>query len=371
MRSTRLIVHNQDSVADRHDDLDLDDHHRARHGPGGIESDELEDARDPSGLRHRRGHGRPPTPAPRRSSAARATTRSTSSRSTATPASRAATATTPRRSPTAALLAGIDAQLLISGGAGIDTTYRRRHRRHRGRPRHADPDEPRRPRHGRRPVEQPVLARAGRRPHGVELHVLATVRHAGSAGARPRRHPHDHRRPVRRPHGRDAGRAPAGRAVPAGGQRPAGRVVPGDDDSFATTGCGTDGTTGEPDSRCSSSVFVWASGRLFLIGFRGELHGLDVAFTATPAGPGTATDLAAHGRHQLRHARDARHQARRRRRPLQRPRHAAAHACSTRGPATTSSTSPTPPTSGRFAAAADASPAATCSSCTTPSSTAP
>ncbi len=72
---------------------------------------------------------------------------------------------------------------------------------------------------------------------------------------------------------------------------PPGETLPGDDDRFATTGCGTEGTTGELDSRCSSSVFVWASGGLFLIGFRGELVGLDVAFTATPEGAGTATDL--------------------------------------------------------------------------------
>ncbi len=70
-----------------------------------------------------------------------------------------------------------------------------------------------------------------------------------------------------------------------------GQVVPGDDDRFATTGCGTNGTTGEPDSRCSSSVFVWQSGGLFLIGFRGELADLDVTFSATPVGAGTATDL--------------------------------------------------------------------------------
>ena len=104
-----------------------------------------------------------------------------------------------------------------------------------------------------------------------------------------------------------------------------GEMLPGDDDRFATTGCGTDGTTGEPDSRCSSSVFVWQPGRLFLIGFRGELHGLDVVFTATPSRPGHRHRPAAHRRHHLRQLETARHPPRGGRRPLQRPRHAAAH----------------------------------------------
>ena len=73
------------------------------------------------------------------------------------------------------------------------------------------------------------------------------------------------------------------------------------DDRFATTGCGAEGTTDERDSRCARSVYVWQSGertdgsgavRVFLIGFHGELAGLDITFDAAPADADDyATDL--------------------------------------------------------------------------------
>ncbi|MBY5161789.1 choice-of-anchor D domain-containing protein [Salsipaludibacter albus] len=60
-----------------------------------------------------------------------------------------------------------------------------------------------------------------------------------------------------------------------------------DDDRYLKTGCGRLGTTGERDSRCANSVYVWESGervgepgsiRVLLVGFQGELAGLDVTF---------------------------------------------------------------------------------------------
>ncbi|HEX7167002.1 MAG TPA: Calx-beta domain-containing protein [Acidimicrobiales bacterium] len=59
------------------------------------------------------------------------------------------------------------------------------------------------------------------------------------------------------------------------------------------TGCGLiEGTDGVFNTRCAQSVFVWQHGGDFLIGFRGELHGVDVGLEVDPtiAGEGTATD---------------------------------------------------------------------------------
>ncbi len=73
---------------------------------------------------------------------------------------------------------------------------------------------------------------------------------------------------------------------------PLGTDTDRDGDRYPQTACGLTGTTGEVDSRCASSVYGWDSdGRLWLIGFRGELAGLDVSFSVTPVGAGTATDL--------------------------------------------------------------------------------
>ena len=65
-----------------------------------------------------------------------------------------------------------------------------------------------------------------------------------------------------------------------------------DSDRYPQTACGSTGTTGEVDSRCASSVYGWDSGsRVWLLGFRGELAGTDVTFSVTPIGTGTATEL--------------------------------------------------------------------------------
>ena len=79
-----------------------------------------------------------------------------------------------------------------------------------------------------------------------------------------------------------------------------------DNDRYLTTGCGRLGTTGERDSRCANSVYVWESGervgepgsiRILLVGFHGELAGLDITFEVVAqddlgASTGTfATDL--------------------------------------------------------------------------------
>ena len=119
------------------------------------------------------------------------------------------------------------------------------------------------------------------------------------------------------------------------------------------TGCGTRGGDGILNTRCAQSVFVWQHGGDFLIGFRGELHGLAVGFTVTPTNSpagATATDLARMD--GINYYGFATRRALTillgcRRRSLQRPRHAAAHRARQPAPATTSSTSPTPPTSAR------------------------
>ena len=65
--------------------------------------------------------------------------------------------------------------------------------------------------------------------------------------------------------------------------------------NFGVTGCGSLGTTGARDSRCPMSVYAWDSGgRVYLVGFHGLFVGLDVGFSVAPiagAGAGTATDL--------------------------------------------------------------------------------
>ncbi|MEA3511137.1 MAG: hypothetical protein U9R51_06850, partial [Actinomycetota bacterium] len=57
------------------------------------------------------------------------------------------------------------------------------------------------------------------------------------------------------------------------------------------TGCGELGVTGRLNTDCAQSVWVWQHDGDLLIGFHGELAGLDVGFAVESVGGGTATDV--------------------------------------------------------------------------------
>ena len=288
----RLIVNNQDDVADRSMTLTSETDHRARHERGRDRVRRPRGARHPAGLRprrrdgaldsHRDDDGRDGRGQRRR----RRVTIAGHTRLLLGDDDDTATVTD------GGLLAGIDAQLLVSGGAGVDTTF---------------VDDTGDTEDDLGTLTQTSLVgldlvsaqsnnlyslELGIGLTSVALHVLA---HRPATPAAPAL---DLDVTLTLTAAQLAGLTAETLAAllqaalfPPVVNAPPGGTLPGDDDRFATTGCGTDGTTGEPDSRCSTSVFAWASGRLFLIGFRGELVGLDVAFIATPVGPGTATDL--------------------------------------------------------------------------------
>ena len=158
------------------------------------------------------------------------------------------------------MLSGIDAQLLVSGGSGNDTTI---------------VDDSNDAHDVLGTLTQTSLVGLGMTAGTQSRNLFSLELSAGLAGVTFHIVAHRAATPdapgldidvtftlcgrARGPHRGDARRTAPGRAFPAGGQRAAGPGLPGDDDRFATTGCGTNGTTGEPDSLCSSSVFVWKS----------------------------------------------------------------------------------------------------------------
>ena len=258
-RSTRLVVHNEDSPADDVGTLTSDRITGLGHGrrpdrrrPPAARRHHLRRPRGPqhpAGLRQRPVHGRVH---PHRYDDARPGAGNddlTSAPSTATRWSAAATATTPsvgRHRPAGPGVDRIRAQLALDGGAGGDTVDARRRRRHRPQPRAAHPDQPHRAGHDRPRRRRPAVLRAAAAP--------APPRSRSSLAGVRQRHPG----------GRRDRRAVARRAL-----RPAlpGRHVL---------------RHRRPDPLCSDSVWVWKVGSVYLIGFRGELDRVDRAGAGRP-----------------------------------------------------------------------------------------